>query len=784
MKISEIVQKMSLEERVALCSGKNNWETKPFKKYNIPAIMVSDGPHGLRKQENASDILGLNKSVPATCFPTAVSTACSFDPELLGKLGETLAVEAGANGVSVVLGPGVNIKRNPLCGRNFEYFSEDPIVAGKLGAAYISEAQKTGIGTSLKHFACNNQEYFRLASDSQIDNRTFHELYLTPFEIAVKEGKPATVMCSYNKINGKYSSENGELLNDILREDWGYKGLVVSDWTAQGDRIKGFKSGMDLAMPGGSAYGETDTVKAVRSGELSAECVNKSAERVAKLAIKGARALRRDFSFSKDEHHEIARKIAEESAVLLKNENGILPLSGFSGIGLFGYMAKEPRYQGYGSSRIVPTKLLSVTDILKKVPFAKGYNKYGKTTDELINEAVELAKNVETAVIFAGLNGEDEAEGLDRTTMAMPEGHNRLIEAVAEVNPNTVVVLFSGSVIETPWADSVKAILYMGLPGQAGAEAVINLLSGKANPCGKLAETWPFEYSDVPSAGYYSNGNRDAEYREGIYVGYRYYEKAGVPVRFAFGSGLSYTTFEYKNLKVVGCNVYVTVKNTGNVPGKEIVELYVSKKDSAVHRPVKELKDFAKVYIRPGEEKTVKLTLSEYSFRVYYGGEFVVEDGEYEITAGPSLSDQPLCRKIRLAGEKIYTYDENSSENPSWYETLSGEPSRRDWIGEMGTLYREPKESGIKLPVTVDTPFIDAMERNRLLYILGKLFDEYNKNKYRSGSIDYKLAIAMFNEACIRSLQTAAGIKGHFAEGVCDIANGKYLESILKFIKR
>lgn len=773
-KIREKVLSMSIADRVAICSGKNNWETKDFRKYGIPSIMVSDGPHGLRKQVKTSDILGLNESVPSTCFPTAVTTACSWDTDVLARMGAAIAKEAGANGVSVFLGPGINIKRNPLCGRSFEYFSEDPVLAGKLAASYINEAQKSGIGTSLKHFACNNQEFFRMASDSRIDERTFRELYLTPFEIAVKESSPATVMCSYNKINGKYSSENYELLTKILRKEWGYKGLVVSDWTAQGDRIKGFKCGMDLAMPGGSAYGESEAVKAVRSGKLDVKYVNASAARVIRLAAKGKKALKQEFRYSVDEHNDIAREIAENSAVLLKNENGILPLAGFNNAGLFGDIAKHPRYQGYGSSRIVPTKLVPATELLPDVPYAEGYFEDGTTNERLINEAVELAAKVETAVVFAGLNGASEAEGLDREHMKMPEGHLRLIEEVAKVNSNTVVVLFSGSVVETPWADSVKAILYMGLPGQAGAEAAVNLLTGKVNPSGKLAESWPYVYGDVPSSTFYGNGNRDAEYREGLYVGYRYYEKAGVPVRFAFGHGLSYTTFSYKKIEVVGYKVHVTVKNTGDVPGAEIVELYVSKKDSGVHRPVKELKAFAKIYLEPGEEKAAELILNDYSFRVWNNGAFVTEDGEYEIMAGGSIDDLQLVKTITLAGEKL-------SEEKSWYSDPSGIPSREDWIREMGPLYTE------KIPrdkVTVDTPVVDARQKSVLLNTVGKIYEGINRKKYGDGSIDYKLSMAMFDEAVLRTLQTAAGIKGHLAEGLADIANGEKFRGIVKMFKK
>jgi beta-glucosidase len=615
-----ILGRMKLKEKIALCSGKDNWHTKAFLKYGIPGMMMSDGPHGLRKQSGTGDNLGIGESDRATCFPTASSTACSFDKELLGALGAAIAEEAGANGVSMFLGPGVNIKRNPLCGRNFEYFSEDPHLAGKLAAAYIAAAQKKGIGTSLKHFACNSQEYFRMSSDSILDERTLREVYLRPFEIAVKEGRPASVMAAYNLVNGVYCCENKRLLTGVLREEWGYGGLVVTDWNAVGDRSRGFQAGCDLVMPGGSAWGEKDARRDVGRGALMESDVDMSAERVLRLVFNGQKALQNSFSYDPEDHHTLACRIAEESAVLLKNEGGILPLDGMSDIAVFGLMAEDIRYQGYGSSRINPTQVDQVRALWPDVPYAKGYEADGSTTPELLSEAAALAGRCKKAVVFAGLPGTYETEGIDREGMAMPEGHIRLIEEVVKANPDTIVVLCCGGAVETPWADSVKAILYMGLSGQAGARAAVNLLTGKAAPCGKLAETWPLAYGDCPSASYYSHGHRDAEYREGVYVGYRYYQKANRPVRFHFGSGLSYTTFKYSDLRVENKTVSAAVTNTGSRAGGEIAMLFIRAPRDGIHRPVRELKGFVKVFLAPGESGTVEFTLDDRTFAVWDGG--------------------------------------------------------------------------------------------------------------------------------------------------------------------
>ena len=564
MEIQKIISQMSLEEKISFCTGADFWRTKPLERYGVPSMMMSDGPHGLRCQKGETDMVGVNQSLPATCFPPAVTAGATWNPELYAAEGEAIGREALAAGVSLVLGPGCNIKRNPLGGRNFEYISEDPYQAGKMAAAFIRGQQSTGAFSSLKHFAANSQEYKRMNGDSRMDGRTLREIYLTAFEIAVKEGRPETVMCAYNKINGEHCSDSKKLLTDILRTDWGFSGMVVTDWGAMNDRIKGFQAGCDLNMPGGSDYMEQAAMEAVKNGVLSEADIDASVKRILRLVENAQKAKASPVDW--DAHHALARKAAEQGAVLLKNEDGILPLRA-ADVVLIGHMAKEIRYQGSGSSHINPTKLTNLTDAMGSAPFVPCCDARGNVSGVALEEAARAARAHKIAVVVAGLPDAYESEALDREHMGLPEGHNRMIEAVAAANPNTVVVLLSGSAMELPWADKVKAILYMGLPGQAGGEAMANLLTGKANPSGKLTETWPMTYDDVISGDTF--GTRNPEYREGIYVGYRYYDKAVKAVRYPFGHGLSYTTFTYSDLKVDGRTVSVNITNSGAVKGAE-----------------------------------------------------------------------------------------------------------------------------------------------------------------------------------------------------------------------
>jgi len=789
--IHKIISGMTLEEKIRFCSGADFWHTKSLPEYDVPAMMMCDGPHGLRKQEDAADMLGVNQAVPATCFPTAVSTACSWDEELLGKIGQAIAREAAANEVGLVLGPGANIKRNPLCGRNFEYFSEDPYLTGKLAAGYIRGAESTGVSAGLKHFACNSQEYKRFSSDSILDERTLRELYLAGFERAVKEGNPSTVMCAYNKINGVHCSDNKKLLTDILRKEWGFEGAVVTDWGAMSDRIKGFEAGCDLNMPGGSSYMEVEAARAVKNGTLDMAHIDRSALRVLQMAEKGSNAVKAAKPVDMESHYNLARQAAEESAVLLKNEEGILPLSENGKAAFFGHMAKEPRYQGAGSSHINPWKLSNVTDVCPEIPYAEGCDADGDTTEALLAEAVRLAGEVETAVVFAGLTDKYESEGFDRENMAMPKGHNRLIEAIAAANPNTVVVLLCGSVVELPWADRVKGILYMGLPGEAGGEAVPNLLFGRAVPCGKLAESWPYQYNDCVNASYYVNeqkdtnkgkpngqgnlqGKKDAHYREGLYVGYRYYTSAGVSARYPFGYGLSYTAFTYSELKISGNSVSCTVTNTGSMAGKDIVQLYVAPPKGSLYRPARELKGFRKVYLEPGESRTVEFQLDERSFAVWDGG-WVVPGGSYTILVGADSENLPLSGTIEKQGVEVA-----GVRAPAWYFSPKGAPSHKDFESLMGhPVLEKPLKKG---EFTMDNTVMEMKDFSFIMKIMFKAV-EATVAKGFGGKKDYsdpafRMMMNSAADSSLSGMKISGGMNNYVMEGMLEMANGHFLRGI------
>jgi len=662
--IKKLISEMTLEEKASLCSGLDFWHLKGIERLGIPSIMVSDGPHGLRKQPERGDHAGLYNSVPATCFPTAVGLASSWNRKLIEKVGAALGEECQAEGVSVILGPGANIKRSPLCGRNFEYFSEDPYLSSEMAASHIKGVQSQGVGTSLKHFAANNQEHRRMSVDAVIDERTFREIYLASFEGAVKKGKPWTVMCSYNKINGTYSSENKYLLTEILRDEWGFEGIVVSDWGAVNERVEGLEAGLDLEMPSSFGIGDQKIVQAVREGKLSEEVLDRAVERILNLIFKAMDNRKENATYDKEEHHRLAREVARECMVLLKNEDKILPLKREGTIAVIGEFAKKPRYQGGGSSHVNPTKLDDIFEEIRKsagdnvnVVYAQGYSLEKDEVDEgLLEEAKRVAVSADVAVIFAGLPERYESEGYDRQHMRMPESHCALIEAVAEVQPNVVVVLSNGSPVEMPWVDKVKGLLEAYLGGQALGGAIADLLFGDANPSGKLAETFPKKLSDNPSYLNFPGEGDRVEYREGIFVGYRYYDKKDIEPLFPFGYGLSYTTFEYSDLAISKkeildtetVTVSVKVKNTGEMAGKEIVQLYVRDVESSVIRPEKELKGFEKVELQPGEEKTVTFELDKRAF-AYYNvdiGDWHVETGEFEIMIGKSSRDIVLKDKI------------------------------------------------------------------------------------------------------------------------------------------
>lgn len=692
-KEEEILGRMSLRDKIALCSGRDFWHTKDFEQYGIPSIMLTDGPHGLRKQQATSDMLGIHQSVPATAFPTAVTSGATWNVDLLYEEGKAIGEEARKEQVGVVLGPGVNIKRNPLCGCNFEYFSEDPLVAGEMGAAFVQGMQKeTGVGACVKHFAANSQEYKRFHSDSRMDERTLREIYLPAFEKVVKKAQPSSLMCSYNRVNGTYSSDHKRLLTDILRSEWGFHGMVVTDWGALNDRTAAFAAGCDLAMPGGSAYGEKEAARAVRKGKLDEAAVNESARRVLLTVLRENDVLKasgeEEAHTDTDAHDKLAQKIAEEGAVLLRNEGDILPIKDMSKTLLVGAMAEGIRYQGAGSSHIVPTRLVGVRDALPNVQYVAGCDEKGNVTEESLAEVRSAAAHAESVVVFAGLTDAYESEGFDRTSLELLEGHNRMIEAALDVNPNVVVVLMGGSVMNLPWEKEVRAILYTGLCGQSGGRAIANLLTGEVNPSGKLTETWPLRLTDVPSYGFYGR-TADGDYREGIYVGYRYYDKAGKTVRYPFGYGLSYTKFTYSNLLVKGYTVSCSIANTGRRAGSEVVELYIGNPQNGIHRPVKELRGFQKVFLRAGEIRTVEFTLTGRDFAVYDNG-WKIPTGTYEILIGSSSQDIRLTQTINVVEEEVVA---PSWQKGSWYERPMGQPTLEDFRLLCGGTIREMEKA-------------------------------------------------------------------------------------------
>ena len=658
MKHPEILQKLSLEQKCALLSGKNTWQTQDYPKQGVPAIWLSDGPNGLRKQAGAADHLGLNPSVPATCFPTAATMANSWDPELGEEVGRALGEETAANRVNVLLGPGLNVKRSPLCGRSFEYFSEDPYLSGKMAAAYVRGIQENGIAACPKHFAVNSQELRRMASNSVLDERTLRELYLTAFEIVVKEAHPKSIMSAYNKVNDTYANENHHLLVDILRKEWGFDGAVVTDWGGSNDHVESVKNGSTLEMPSPGLGGARKLLKAVAEGSLTEQEIDLRVDELLELVLSTTEAMEKaPRSFDEKAHHELAQRAAAESIVLLKNEGGVLPLKHGKKVTLIGDFALTPRYQGAGSSMVNPTRVDSLKDAmeaaeLEMVGYCAGYERSGKPNKAYLEEAVSQAKMADVVILCIGLDESSESEGLDRTHIGIPAVQKQLLDAVTAANPNVVAVVSAGSVIETDWVEKCRAVVHGYLGGQAGAGAMLEVLTGWQNPCGKLAETIPLRYEDTPAARYFPGKKQNAEYREGLYVGYRYYETANKAVRYPFGYGLSYTTFAYSDLKVNAEKVTFTLTNTGSVAGAEIAQLYVAKPDAAVFRPAKELKGFAKVFLKAGESKTVSIPLDDKTFRYWNVAtdRWEVEGGSYQLLVGANVQDIRLTADITLPG--------------------------------------------------------------------------------------------------------------------------------------
>ena len=675
MDIKSLVSQLTLEEKAGLCSGADFWHTKAVERLGIPASMVSDGPHGLRKQDEEVDHLGINDSIKAVCFPAASATAASFDREMLCRMGEAIGDSCQHEKLSVVLGPAVNIKRSPLCGRNFEYFSEDPYLAGQMASALIHGIQSRNVGTSIKHFAVNSQEHRRMSSSADVDERTLREIYFPAFETAVKQEQPWTVMCSYNRINGVFASENPWLLTEVLRGEWGFEGYVMSDWGAVSDRVAGVKAGLDLEMPASGGFNDRKIVEAVRSGKLDEAVVDQAVERILNIVYRFVEHAKPETPWDKEAQHLLAAEVAADCMVLLKNEEGILPLSREDEIAFIGEFAEKPRFQGGGSSHINCFKTTSALEAAEglKIRYARGYSVADDcATDEMIREAVEAARSARVAVVFAGLPDVYESEGYDRTHMRMPDCQNRLIEAVAAANPNTVVVLYNGSPVEMPWIGSVKAVLEAYLGGQAVGLATVRVLFGEVNPSGKLPESFPKKLSDNPSYLFYGGEGDTAEYREGIFVGYRYYDRKETELLFPFGHGLSYTSFDFSDLRLSreritdqeSLTATVRVTNTGKRAGKTVVQLYVGDCESSVFRPVRELKGFDKVFLEPGESKDVSFTLDKRSFAYWNTKihDWHVESGEFRIEIGHSSRDIACCAAVQVdsTAEIPRRYDVNS----------------------------------------------------------------------------------------------------------------------------
>ncbi len=658
MKILERIKTLSLEEKAALLQGATTWTTKEISHANIPAIFLADGPHGMRKQAGAADHLGLNESIPATCFPTAATMANSWNVELGEELGRALGKEASSSDVHVVLGPGLNIKRSPLCGRNFEYFSEDPYLSGKMAAAYIRGIQENGVAACPKHFAVNSQELRRMSMDSVVDERTLREIYLTGFEIAVKEGGAKSIMSSYNMINGVYANENSHLLTKILRDEWGFDGFVVTDWGADNDHTEGVRAGSNLVMPAPGADCALGLINAVKEGKIDESVLDQRiAELLSVIESTADAVAKSEKSFDQKAHHEIARKCAEESIVLLEND-GILPISGKEKIAIIGDFAITPRYQGAGSSQVNPTALDTLFGCAEDVKMnvigiEAGYDRTDlKPNHDMINRAIDLAKKADVILLCVGLEEILESEGMDRLHMELSESQKTLIKSVTSVNPNVVLVLSGGAPFVIPSPVTYRAAIHGYLGGQAGASAMINALLGKINPSGKLNESWPLSLEDAPSTPYFPSKERTSEYREGLFVGYRYYDTANIPVRYPFGYGLSYTSFEYSDLTIDDLGVEFTLTNTGDRSGAEISQMYIALKDSGVYRPNKELRGFAKTYLEPGESKKVRIDFDEYTFRYFdvKSNSWQIEDGDYDIIIAKSALSKVLSIAVHKEG--------------------------------------------------------------------------------------------------------------------------------------
>lgn len=801
MKYADLIAQMSLEEKAGLCSGKDMWHTKAIERLGIPSVMMCDGPHGLRKQDDSGVSTSLNVSVDAICFPTASATASSWDKDLLNKLGQAIGDEAIAENVAVVLGPGTNIKRSPLCGRNFEYFSEDPYLAGMLSASFINGVQSKNVGTSIKHYCANNQETYRMTINSVVDERTLRELYLLPFEIAVKQSQPRTIMASYNLINDTYATENDFFLNKVLRDEWGFEGLVVSDWGATNKRVDGLKAGHDLEMPSSGGMNDKLLVKAVKDGSLDESVLDTAVDRILDIVMQST-SNPKDATYDKEEHYQIAKDIAKESAVLLKND-GTLPLQSQK-ILLVGELAIEPRFQGAGSSFINCTKISTIEQSLRdagiEYEFTSGYDlsdESVKKNFKLRKNAVELAKNYDTVLVVAGLPNKYEAEGFDRKHINMPQSHDLLIKELAQVNKNVNVVLTMGSSVEMPWIDDVRSVLCMYLGGQTSGDACVDILLGKANPCGKLAETFALKLQDVPSTQNFPGARFSVEYREGLYVGYRYFDTAKKPVLFPFGHGLSYTQFEYSNLSLSSTNITdrdiltatVDVQNVGEKDGKEIVQLYINDVESSVYMPYQQLKGFEKVSLKAGEKKRITFSLDKRSFAFYNtaASDWQVESGDFKIMIGASSRD------IRLE-DTVYVKSTDTAEiiptpTDTWYSAPDAEKqiTREEFVAMSGLKIKEDYRIAKKGEFTEDDSFEDMANTSGLARFALKIAKPAIRMSMKADKDDpnYLMIYEVMKTSPMRAL--AFSSQGMFnmkmVDGVVTIMNGKFFKGLRMVLK-
>ena len=783
MQYAEIIAKMTLAEKCGILSGKDVWHTRAVPGAQIPSIMLSDGPSGLRKQEGEGDHLGLNASVKATCFPSAATVANSWDPELAEKVGAALGREAAAKEVGVLLGPGLNVKRSPLCGRNFEYFSEDPYLAGKMAAACIRGIQSMGISACPKHFAANAQEMHRMANDSVVDERTLRELYLTNFEIAIREGHPKTLMTSYNAVNGTYAHENQHLLRDILRGEWGYRGAVVSDWGGCNDFVESVRAGADLEMPGTGDDSPTQLYQAVKDGRITEAEIDARVEELLSLVMDVSLAEKPEADL--EAQHLIALEAAEKSIVLLKNEGNILPLKRDAKIALIGDFAEVPRYQGAGSSLVNSYKVLTTTRLIQNEfsdaeNFMPGFTRQDKWDDAMAAAAVRIAGEADIALVYLGLPEEYESEGLDRTHMRIPSNQIRLLEEVEKVNPNTVVVFSGGSAVEMPWLSHCRALVWAGLGGQAAAEAVLKVLTGEVNPAGKLTETFPMTYEDLPVSHYYPGAQKTSEYRENLFVGYRYTETADCPVTFPFGYGLSYTTFRYDNLKADRDEVTFEITNTGTVDGDEVAQVYVSLPDSKIMRPARELKGFARVSLKAGETRQVTVKLDDKAFRYFNVGtnNWEIESGSYEIQVGASVRDIRLTAKVDVQG----TDAEIPETAKAGFLTVEQLPAVPD--ASFSTLIgREIPASTYGETFSINDP-LDQLGRakNPIARLVFRVMDSQRKKSLAAGKPDLNI-LFMFNMPFRGTAKMTGGmITMRMADAIVFMVNGHWHRGLGRLI--